>query len=192
MTVVINLLTMKKYLPILFFVLIVGGVWYFSQSKKGAISQQGVQKQQQQQKQETKKESGFTGSLMDVIKKSTPFKCYYKTDKSEGTIYVKTGKAYMEVVNNGKKGNMLVIDKCTWIWSEDKRGTKTCYDKNYFEQSGEEANNNTNIVGSSEFLKYQYKCEPTVVDDSMFTPPADVNFFDLQQMQEQMRQRLGQ
>ncbi len=182
---------MKKFIPIIAVVLVAGGVFYLSRARRGTISPQGV-RQKQQERQQEKKETGFTGSLMDVIKKSTPFKCYYKTDKSEGTIYVKNGKAYMDLVNDGKKGNMLVIDKCTWIWSEEKKGTKTCFDKNYFEQSGEEANNNTNIVGSAEFLKYQYKCEPTVVDDSLFTPPDDVSFFDLQQMQEQIRQRLGQ
>lgn len=177
---------MKKYLPILLVILIVGGVWYFSQSKRGTISQQGVQQQQQETKEEQKGNQGksFTGSLLDAVKRALPYKCTYKADKSEGITYVKETKAYMEFNNQGKKSYMIVVDKCFWVWDETKHGTKICSDKSIFESKEKEENKKVNVSGSNEVFKYQYQCQPAVVTEAMFNPPTDVNFFDLERLQQ--------
>lgn len=190
MIVVTNLTTMKKYLPIFLVILIVGGFWYFSQSKRGTISQQRPQQQQQEKKQEQKENKGksFTGSLLDAVKLALPYKCTYKADKSEGTTYVKGTKAYMEFNNEGKKNYMIVVDKCFWVWDETKQGSKICSDKNYFEKTEEQKNEKVEFSGSNEAFKYQYQCQPTVINEAMFNPPTDVNFFDLEQLQKQIGQ----
>lgn len=180
---------MKKFLPVFLIILVVGGGWYFSQNKKGMITQQGVnQQQEKKQEQKATKEELFTGSLMDAVKRALPYKCIYKVDQSEGTTYVKGTKAYMEFVTAGRKSYMIVVDKCMWVWDETKQGSKMCLEKNYFDKSKNKENEKINVSGSTEAFNYQYKCQPTVIDDSMFNPPNDVNFFDLEQIQKQMGQ----
>ncbi len=174
---------MKKILPILLIVLIVGGFWYYSQNKKGTISKQAAQENQREKKQEQKtNEESFTGSLLDAVKRALPYKCTYKSNQSEGTTYVKGTKAYMKFNNEGKKSYMIVVDKCFWVWDETKQGSKICSDKNYFETSKKQENEKVEVSGSKEAFNYQYKCQPAVINEAMFNPPTDVNFFDLEKM----------
>jgi len=106
-------------------------------------------------------------------------KCTWKKDENNfGTAYMKNNKIYTEVTQASKKMYSLVVDNCNYSWEEGKTdGFKVCFEP----EEGEEE-----MPTPEEFTwetpDIQYSCVKTVVSDSRFNPPANVNFMDLEQM----------
>lgn len=137
-----------------------------------------------------KEEKGepFKGSMMAAAKLGIPFKCSYSVDgetQSEGYIKGKNyrGKAQAE---KGKIVEMIMKDNCMWNWDEDtKEGVKFCLDTESEDSMwnfDEEDLENMDMPEGYEPPDMEYDCRPAIVTDSMFTPPTDVKFVDMQQM----------
>ncbi len=153
---------MKKILPIVIILLLVGGGAYVFLNRGGANISQISQE-------------AFSGSLKLAVEKGIPMKCTYKIDENNfGTGYIK-GKNYAgEVSMNGQKSKILLIENCMYTWNENAKqapGAKICFEptsgKSIWDQAGEQ---NTN-----------YNCSPTIVSDSMFAVPTDIKFMDVGQ-----------
>ncbi len=184
---------MKKNLPMMIIVgviilvgLAVGG-WYFflkggqvpgmpSEGGQGILTpQEGKQ--------------SFTGKLKDALSLGQSMKCAWKQDADNfGTAYIKNEQVYSEVTSDGKKAFMITADNCTYTWEEGAtEGYTMCFEPT---ETEEMAVTPVVEVGEEEVPEgYQgqtpevnYNCQPEVVDDSMFNPPAGVKFINPQEM----------
>jgi len=171
---------MKKSLPIIIIlVIIVAGLIGWRFLGKGKITPGGNEQAQQQTQGES-----FTGKIKDAFMKNIPLKCTYKVDDNNfGVGWLKNKKYYGEITANGKLGYIILVDNCLWSWSKDEtKGVKMCFEP----KEGEDI--------WADFEKEQktgevnYNCAPSVVNDSVFTPPSDVNFTDIDQMMQGFQQ----
>lgn len=112
----------------------------------------------------------FTGSIKTAVQKGIPLKCTAPKDETTGIEvtagYIKGEKYYGEIMQKGTPAYIIMIGNCMYSWQKDnKRGVKMCFDGNIWDQQ-ESSNAN-------------YTCKTAVFSDSLFTPPSDVNFIDV-------------
>lgn len=124
----------------------------------------------------------FTGNLQQAMKLGVPMKCEWRQNENKGTSYVKGKNLYAEMTTNGKTAYFIQKDGCMWVWDQEQpQGTKICSDKNEVEEPVlPETNSDFKAKGVN--LDVEYKCNPALIGDEKFNPPADKNFIDLQQM----------
>lgn len=122
-------------------------------------------------------EKSFTGRLKDALSLGQSMKCTWKKDEGNfGTAYIKGSKIYTEVTYTGKKAYSIVADNCTYSWEEGKTdGFKLCFEPE--ERPGEEPGEEPSTEEFAwETADINYSCVKTVVSDSMFNPPANIQF----------------
>lgn len=180
---------MNKLFPIVIILLIIlgGGFYLFSQSKKGQPSPKTPS-----QKGQTQKGDIFS-SIKDALSKSLSLECTYKDEKGiETKTYVKAGAVRVDAksIKAGSEANSQIIFKDHKMYSWDpatKKGVlfeipeenlKTTPSVN--QPSGD--NKGENFL--AEIEKYKNSCKSAAVSDSLFVPPSDVDFQDLSKMME--------
>lgn len=153
-----------KLLIIIALVVVAAGAgWFFLKGGSGAGVGSLTQK--------FSEKSPFTGSLKAAVALGVPMKCTYEQNGAEYSGIIK-GRQYKGTATmaDGKEGNIIMKDNCTYIWSDaDNQGMKTCYEESEFdiwEQSDEE-------------IPIGYVCYPTVATDAEFNLPSGVTFMDL-------------
>lgn len=168
---------MKNIIPVIVVILILlgAGGYLFMNSKK-AVTPTG---NTVNTKVETTGGNIFT-SIKDALSKSISLKCDYPDPTGKGTItsYIKNGAVFVASMNMGTQGNgsAIIKDNKMWLWNTTtKQGM--LFDLNT-------GNNGTPAVNQSdkvlqEMEKYKSYCKTDVVSDSLFTPPVDVKFQDL-------------
>jgi len=179
---------MKKILPIIIVLIIIIVAligWKFMGKSKKTTNQSN---NQQTTQQETKNES-FTGKIKDAFLKGIPLKCTYKKDdQNYSTGYLKDKKYYAEVMSAGKLGYIILIDSCMWAWNKEGQqdGVKMCFAQQQNEDmwSSFEQNQKT--------ADFDYNCAPTIVNESVFTPPTDVKFINVDDLMNQATQGGGE
>ena len=177
---------MKKSLPLIIVlaVIVVGlTTWNFLGRNKQALIENGVQ--QTETTQEEAKGESFTGKIKDAFMKNIPLKCTYKVDESNsGTGWIKDQKYYGEIIADGKKAFIILIDNCMWVWNEEEKdkGIKMCFVQQQDEDFWESFEESQEVAG------YNYNCSPAIINDAVFTPPADVNFTDIDELMNQATQ----
>ena len=140
--------------------------------------------------------SPTTGTVISSIKEalagSQSMRCDF-TDETgrKTTSYLKSGSVRTDFVGSDPKdsGSMIMKGETLYIW-KDKAGTKMAFDlQAMMDKSGTPAPTTmkkSSTADQEEFLssleKYKESCKPATVDDSLFTPPADVKFTDLSAM----------
>jgi len=73
-----------------------------------------------------------------------------------------------------KKVHVLMKDICMWSWNDgEDHGVKICWDE---EEEGSMWDN------PGQYGANEYNCVPTVINDSKFKEPGNVNFMDMNQM----------
>jgi hypothetical protein len=160
----------KKLLPIIVILLIVG-VGAPLLLAKGGVFLKGVGINI------PKASETFSGSLKLMIEKGVPMKCSYKQDENNsGTGYIKGRKYAGEVITNGVKSKILLIENCMYTWNEEAMqalGSKICFkptdEKSIWDLQGESKSN--------------YTCSPAIFSDSVFDIPTGTKFMDVGQMQ---------
>lgn len=180
---------MKKALPIIIVVgvLVVVGIggWYFF-LRGGQVpgmpgeGGQGILAPQEEQK-------GFTGKLKDALTLGQSMKCTWRQDEENfGTAYIKNEKVYSEVTTDGKKAYSIMADNCTYVWEEGSTdGFKMCYEPTEEVEVGEVPETEEMEIPQEYEMQtpnVDYSCQPAIVSDSMFNPPAGVNFISPEEM----------
>lgn len=141
--------------------------------------------QSQTKKTETTNETET--SLSALLEKSEPRKCTYsgevKSGEYSGTAYFSSDKQMRndyESTTNGKtrSGSMIITGDTQYFWNaETKKGFKTAIKADDSQQTNTEENDSVDTNA-----KFTFKCSDWSVDDTMFTPPSDVNIQDLTQV----------
>jgi hypothetical protein len=169
----------SKIIPIIVVLAIAGvGVYLATSGGKVELTGNGVNVS----KTTTTTEESFTGSLKAAVQKGVPMKCTMEKDSTTGTEvmagYFHGEKYYGEVKTNGKEGYIVMKENCMWSWEKDqKQGIKMCFEENVWDQQDTSAASATSAGN--------YNCKVAVFSDSIFTVPSDVQFMDIDNLQQE-------
>jgi uncharacterized protein (DUF1499 family) len=142
-------------------------------------------------------EETFSGSVLDLINQNKNITCVWSYIDSEsqqantGTIYV-SGKKFrqqmsVDIAEEGKMDVNIISDgDSLYMWNSNQpgQGVKMKLD---FDQTGE-TDTDTNVQSSVDLeKKFDYQCSPWVVDNSKFTLPEGIQFMDLSETMNQIK-----
>jgi ABC-type glycerol-3-phosphate transport system substrate-binding protein len=153
--------------------------------------------------QEESVKSSF--SLRDLIAKNIPQKCVWTSNvdgtQSQGTMVISGNKFKQEttIKQDGEEFVTYSISDGTYLYTwQEKAGNvspeiamKMKLDT--FENPDKDSapSDNPTSVGTVDFdQEYQYNCSPTVVSESDFQPPKDVEFTDYSQFLEDIQSQM--
>lgn len=169
---------MKKILPVLVVLFLLGIGGYFFMSSKGA------------------KTSNVFTSIQDALSKSLSLKCLYKDEQGiQTTTYIKGGsvRVLMEGIKDKEQPSTIILkDKKMYMWNEiSKTGftyTITEPEVTPGTESPKVDNKDASVLAGIE--KYKDSCKTEVVADSFFVPPADVKFQDMSAFTESLQKQV--
>lgn len=131
------------------------------------------------------------GSIQEALSKDLTLQCNF-TDQSgkQTTSYIKHGQVRADIVSSDPKqsGSVVVKDKKVYFWNSTIGMMMNLPDEaetaGMVKQATGVTPGATNEGGDmlAALEKYKDHCKPAVVDDSLFTPPANVKFQDLSKM----------
>jgi len=174
---------MKKILPIVVIILVLLGIGYFLVSSKKNESSEKVGEGGSVQVQ--KEQGNIFTSIKDAIAKSMSLKCEYPDEKGNKVISYIKGKnirvvGYATTQENGTNGNFLMREDKMYVWDDKtKKGSVITLNVEQITGAAQEANKQNETVENME--KYKDYCKVSVVEDSMFEIPTDVQFIDPQE-----------
>jgi len=174
---------MKKIIPAVVIIVLMAIVGYFLFMKKGGVPKEpGTPKTQQ-------KGSNVISSIKEAITKSLPIKCEYPDEKGNTiTSYIKGEK--IRVVGykteEGNQGNTLITGDKMYVWDDQtKKGTIISLNKEATMVTGVPAESEETADQKAQTIenieKYKEYCQVTVISDTIFKIPGDVQFTDLDQ-----------
>ena len=190
---------MKKIILPLLVVIIVGIAYStskqnFDQATTTEEAVMDVGKQEQ-------RDGSFSGTIKDLMGIGKTQKCTWTApDQGTTTVYVDGEKTRGEVEMIALEGQpaqqMITISDSDWAYSWNpatKKGMKVKVD----EVSEEGSEGETQVEKDNDYQKmvnqeYEFKCESWKADPSMFIPPTDVEFVDMNAMLEQIQQNMGE
>lgn len=163
---------MKKFLPIILVLALLGGAGYFLMGKKTAPANQARPTPSPQEKT-----GGAINSIKDAMMGMQPIECVYAdengnqiTARVKGENIKVSGYAASET---GTKGNALIKGNTMYIWEEGTAsGMMLTYDKET--AAGQEGNKKDEMVQNLD--KYKDNCKSGGFSDSVFEVPGDVKF----------------
>ena len=177
------------FAPILIIIAVVAfagvGGYFYLHGKKPQVTPEAAQTQS--------KEGGAFTSIKDALSKSQSLKCEY-TDESgnKSTSYIKSGNIRVSTKSkDDKEGEVLSRTQGdavkTYFWDPaTKKGTVFVISKQDTQAMQKQVQQNPQVqAGNKDELiksieKYKQSCKAEAVSDSLFTPPTDVQFTDLQ------------
>jgi hypothetical protein len=185
---------MKKILPVLVLLLILGVGGYFYMSSKGMTPKIPVGTAN------TGSGNVFT-SIKDALSKSMSLKCVYKDEKGiETTTYIKGGAVRVmlaKTTEQNQPDNIVMKDKKMYMWTDT---TKTGFTFTLNEpknispvpsikmekglEKKTDENQQESILAGIE--KFKDSCKVEVIADSFFAIPTDVKFQDMEEFTKQM------
>lgn len=140
--------------------------------------------------------SEATTSIRSLFGRSNSQICTYSSGEDGGTVYI-AGDQRMRIdfsstnPENGSGSMIMTADK-NYFWDDaSKEGYITS--NKPLEGDDQIAEDDESILEEDESLnmdeEYEFTCENWRVDANIFTPPADINFTDIEAMMEQQLQQ---
>ena len=150
--------------------------------------------------QEVSSKKNLNTSLEELAKLGENLQCSFKyTDQttgsvSSGTVFVAGSKTAGHFQTNDPtsgeiKSNMINDGTFVYTWLDsEKQGTKFQIPESAQDATpeGTSPDQSNNSVDTNQ--NYEFNCDKWNVDESHFTPPADVQFMDLTAQQQQLQQ----
>lgn len=156
-------------------ILVIGGgaFWYVQSQQSG--SQQNV-----------------ATSIKDALSQSVSLECAYTDGEGrQSKTYIKNGAVRSDYTGQTpqESGSVIVQENIIYVWDAQKQGFKM----EIPEVSGTPQETDPVAAGVTqkenllaELEQYKDACKPSVVSDSLFTPPTDVTFTDYSQMMQSL------
>ncbi len=181
----------NKIVIVVVVLLLLAGGWWMSQKKNGGVNNnQNTAKNGD--KIEEKTGSGLA-SLKDLLTLGKDQKCQWESseegNKTTGTLWIKGNKFRQTITNkidDRPETKTEVISDGEWfyLWNPESKeqGMK-------MKMSEEDKQENNKIAnGAIDWGKqFNYNCSPASVNETDVTPPTDVKFIDLQDLQNQFK-----
>jgi hypothetical protein len=165
------------------------GFLYFKQGQLPKTNPNQINQTQPSSKQTNQNKTGVIESIKDAITKNISFKCQYQPEGGNQiiTMYFKGGKIRSEYSSGSKTENIAIVDNNrVWNWQpKEKKGVvfsidlfkgKTTPDNQSYDKE--------TIIKQAE--KYRQNCRVENLSDSLFVPPADIKFQDMDEMMKGM------
>lgn len=156
----------------------VGGYFYLN-AKKPQVTPEAAQ---------TKNtgSNAFT-SIKDALSKSQSLRCEYTDEKGDKiTTNIKAGKIRSSIVSAKNPQGMETISTSSkvYVWdNKTKKGTTLTINIEDVKEAAKNISANAQPNKKEEMVaaleKYKQSCKAEAVSDSLFTPPTDVQFTDL-------------
>ncbi|MBU2592222.1 MAG: hypothetical protein ABH867_01100 [Patescibacteria group bacterium] len=172
---------MKKFLPFIVITIlviaIIGAAFIFS-SKNSTVQPESLSEEIEEEtasRQEEQEES-IVGSLKEALSVGRSMECTWKKDENNyGLSRLKNDRVYTEVVAEGKKTHSIFADNCNYTWTEDEsQGVKICIEP----EKTEEGEVSQPEEFSWETPDISYSCKEVVISDTIFDPPAGIEFIN--------------
>ena len=174
---------MKKFLPVVLAVVVIGVVGFFMMNRgdDGTIVD-GTPS-------DSTETEVFSGSLLDAVKLGVAMKCTYDVEGNEYEGYVKgTNYRGKMTTAEGKVMEVIVKDNCMWSWDVDQnQGIKTCFEETEMENEGGDIWEQSELASAD----INYRCVPAAVTDAQFTPPANIQFMDIDSMMDDLKNQMS-
>lgn len=165
----------KLIIAAVLILLLVGAVAVYLMGGKDKMGKNGVMQDG----------NAFT-SIRDALSKSISLECELTDSEGRNTkAYIKNGavRADMTDPDPNKSGSIIMKDKKIYIWNGSEGFVMDIPDESSATgESGSETTQGDQVLNDLE--NYKDNCKPAIVSDSLFTPPADVTFSDVQKMME--------
>lgn len=160
---------------------ILAGVGYMVLSKKGSPGTSSPS---------TQGGNVFT-SIKDALSKSLSLECTFTDETGRQTkAYMKAGAVRSDFTGKTpeESGSVIMKDKKMYFWSSQGGFMMEVPDEQ--PTPGQQATEEDKLPSTSADLlktleQYKDSCKPAVVSDSIFTPPANIQFQDLSKMMQQ-------
>jgi hypothetical protein len=160
---------------ILGILIVVGGIWYFTQNQNNSSEVESNTSSTQTAEEENFSEMGSIKALME---RGSDVKCTYETTEegqaSSGTVYASDGKVRgdFSITTDGVAGtgHMIADSSTGYFWMEGQ----TSGMKMMMNEPDQTAN--TSNQGIDPNKEYNFACESWTPDESMFVPPSNVTF----------------
>ncbi len=177
----------KAIIVVVILVLLIGG-WWMSQNKSVVTKQDENKTEQTEQKT-----NGGLSTLKDLLNLGKDQKCQWTSDesgtKTTGTLWIKGNKFRQSITSttDGQPVNQAeVISDGEWfyLWNPatKEQGMKMKMNEEDKKENKEIANG-----GIDWGKEFNYNCSPASVSEADVTPPTDVKFMDLQDLQNQFK-----
>jgi len=133
-----------------------------------------------QTKETQEQKSGFFESIKDAMAKSLSLQCDYSVNEIKSTVYIKGKSLRSETDTQGKKIYVIIKEDKLWSWNDkEKNGLIIDLSERQIEaQSGQK--NEEEII--KEVEEHKQNCRQTIISDSLFNPPTNIEFQDLSEM----------
>lgn len=182
---------------LLLLLLLVGGLYFMKKSPQIAM-QNETGKSQNAAQDQVQKPSAMT-TLKDLLTSGSSQKCTFE-EKSDsfsvsGTTYISGGKVRSDYSSGVgtvmSSGHMITDGKTSYIWTEGQTtGFKMAFDEANSDGSTNTTKDKTTTPTDTTTSKegvdpnkaMNYNCSGWSADNSMFTPPANIKFSDLNSM----------
>jgi hypothetical protein len=176
---------MKKFLPFILIFLVIFAGYILLRNKKGELpKEKAVSDVVNQKKQEV------VEGIKEMVLKNISLKCTYEIPDGGKVISFVKGKNKIRstVEVNGKKTETIFIDGKIYSWDNKTKQGMTMTIKNLPQPTpGQKitVENPENYIEQLEKMKAN--CKQESFSDSLFQPPTDVKFQDLDKLQEMMQ-----
>lgn len=166
-----GVIVLKKLLPIIIVLVLIGAGAYFYFNRSGGQTG-GLPGTSEM----------FQGSLETAVSRGAPFKCEWESEGTKVTTYVKGEKIYSEAQSDGKMQYSIMKDNCTWSWGDEvDQAVKFCFEETDYSDFDPTQTVDYEAPEGVEYEEQEteapeYNCVPTTISDSKFDPPTDVNF----------------
>jgi len=137
-----------------------------------------------QTEQNQTQEEGKTifDSIKDAMSKSLSLECKYAEKETEVVAYIKGKSVRSDSEYQGTKTSVIIKDNQMWLWTnKDNQGMVLDVGESSQDQAGQTGTTNPDDVIEA-IEKYKQNCRQTIVADSLFNPPGNIDFQDLSQM----------
>ena len=172
-------------LILIILIVLVSGFFYFRQGQLPKTNLTQTNQTQQSGNQTNQGKTGVIESIKDAITKNVSFKCQYQPEGAGEvvTMYFKGGKIRSELSSENEIKNIAVVDnKRVWNW-QPKEKSGVVFSIDLFK--GKEVPNNQSFDQEEmikEAEKYRQNCRMENFSDSLFAPPTDIQFQDMDEM----------
>lgn len=190
---------------IIVLLLIGGGTYYLSQRSP---KQEEVMSENAMVEEKIEQSTGekMTGTFMDLLRLGQNYNCTFSSsdeegNKTEGKIYVAAGgdklngSFTLTQKDNTSYNSYIIRDgEYNYIWSSVmKQGYKTKIepeDETLFGDSS--TDNKESNVGLTDKDKVDFNCRPWIVNNSLFSPPTDIEFINLAEQMQEMKEKMNE
>ncbi|MDH7476091.1 MAG: hypothetical protein QHH09_01300 [Microgenomates group bacterium] len=177
---------MKKILPVVIVVLIVVFGLILLKNQKG----QPPNTQTSEKNIVNQTSKNIVQGIKDLIATNTSIKCTYEIpDGGKVTSFVKgKDKIRSTIENNNQKTETIFVNGKMYSWDDKTKQGMVMTIKNLPEQTTQEK---TTVEDPEKYIEQMEKmkasCQKENFSDSVFQPPTDVKFQDLDKLQEMMQ-----